>query len=193
LTRTVTSSTSVSISATAAGVTKTAALTVTPCTVPIVSPPSLPATDTIWFDDAPPPGATTSGTWNWDTSQRASGAQSHTEPWQGAAHQHNFTVPWEQGLYLNATDRLVAYVLINPCDPPREIMLQLLAPAKNGWDNRAYWGEDLMDTSAPRINLGSLPVAGQWGQLEGAASSLPLWGEEDKGISFPLHWGPGCV
>ena len=77
-TKLVASPTSVTISATYSGTTKTAPLTVNPCTLSTVAPPSFPLGDVVWIDDSLPAGAVPTG-WQWDTSQLASGTQSHVD------------------------------------------------------------------------------------------------------------------
>ena len=111
------------------------------CSVPIASAPTLGTGDSIWVDDSIPGTATPDGVWQWDSTQKASGTQSHTEPPTSGRHQHYFYNG--PGWTVNAGDKLVCYVLINPCSPPKEVMLQWLDDA-NTWEHRAYWGQDLI-------------------------------------------------
>src|SRR5262249_43699784 len=122
----------------------------------------------------------------WDGSQKASGIQSHTDAAQAGLHQHAVDNLWNDGFYVQATDRLVAYVLIDPCDPPQELMLQWQTP--EGWEHRAYWGADLINWGTPgtpgRVYMGPLPATGQWVRLEVAASDVDLGGQTLGGIAF---------
>ncbi|HSP13608.1 MAG TPA: RHS repeat-associated core domain-containing protein [Thermoanaerobaculia bacterium] len=163
----------------------------TACNVAVAAPPaSFPSTDVVWFDDAVPAGATPTGTWNWDTTQKASGAQSHTEPVTTGSHQHQFTGA-TQGLAVATGEKLVAYVLINPCDPPNEIMLQW--NAASSWEHRAYWGANALgfgtDGTNSRRRIGDLPATGQWVRLEVPASQVGLEGLTVTGMAFTLNNG----
>jgi YD repeat-containing protein len=168
----------------------TGTASVNACSVPTVAPPSLPGTDTVWIDDAIPTGAGTVGTWTWDTTQKASGTQSHYDAAVSGGHQHYFYNA-SQGLTVNSGDKLFAYVLINPCSPPREIMLHWYG--YGSWEHRAYWGENLIsggsDGTPSRFPMGQLPPAGQWVRLEVPAESVGLVGATVVGMSFSAYDG----
>ena len=187
----VVTATAVTVSASFGGDTKTAVLTVLPC-VPLQAPPpsSFPSTDVLWFDDNLPPNSVPQGTWIWDTSQRASGTSSHTDPPAPGLHQHYFQTDVDHRLYLAATDDLVVYALLSPCDPPREILLQF---DFGGFEFRAYWGEDLIPLGTPgttsRYHAGPLPPAGQWARLAIPAAAVGLGGRSISGIAFTLYDG----
>src|SRR5262249_7017805 len=89
-------------------------------------------------------------------------------------------------------DQLVAYVLIDPCDPPRQIQLEFYAPV-DGDEHRAFWGEDLIGSGTPgtagRVNMGALPPAGQWVRLQVPASTLNLAGKLVLGMYFEHYNG----
>lgn len=160
------------------------------CVVSIATAPSsFPSADVVWSDDAIPEGATEWGSWVWDTGQKASGTQSNTEPASGGMHQHGFQDAFTSSLYLATTDTLVAYVLINPCDPPQELMLQWLGD-NGAWEHRAFWGADLLDWgtsgSGSRFSMGALPASGQWVRLEVPASAVDLAGRTAYGMAFTL-------
>lgn len=153
------------------------------CTFPAPSPPTLVNGDVVWIDDNTPPGAALSGDWAWDTTQRASGTRSMSDPaWSGG---REF---WFTGATISmqaaANDKLFVYVLIDPCAPPREIML--------GWNNtgwpRAYWGEDLFPYG-PRTRIGNIPQAGGWVRLEIPASLIGPSGQTITGMAFSVHSG----
>jgi len=138
------------------------------------APTSFSASDQIWFDDALPAGAVpqpsdgaTTFNWTWDTSQSASGSASHTDGIHSNFHQHYFTLATAT-LRAVPGASIVTYVLIDPCNPPRELFLQWYDGSS--WEHRAYWGEDLegfgTDGTTSRYRMGALPVAGKWVRLE---------------------------
>ena len=165
--------------------------TASTCTPPIAAQPTIPAGETVWFDDSIPVGVEQYGTWNWDTTQKASGTQSHTAPAQAGPASRNFFDP-SSTFYIAATDTLVTYVLVDPCDPPQEIMLEWHAGG-SGWEHRAFWGADLIDQGAPgtsaRVPMGGLQTAGQWIRLSIPASTLDLGDRTLDGMSFRLYGG----
>ena len=160
------------------------------CNVAVAASPTLPTGETVWFDDAPPTGAVTFGIWNWDTTQKASGTKSHTEPVANGAHEHGFTGATAT-LAPAVTDKLFAYALINPCDPPEEIMLEWRVGADA--EHRAFWGSDELTAgtagTASRMSMGSIPTTGQWVRLEVPTESLGLASKSITGTSFKLFGG----
>jgi type IV secretory pathway VirB3-like protein len=162
------------------------------CQVSVAPPPSPvpPDTDTVWVEDQVPAGAILQGTWNWDTTQKASGTQSNTEPASAALHQHYFY--GGQTLYIASGEKLVCYVLINPCAPPQEIMLQW-QDSTGSWDHRAFWGADLIaegtSGTASRYPMGALPQSGAWVRLEVPATNIGLGDKVISGMSFSLYGG----
>jgi len=165
------------------------------CTLtPNIAPPAFNPNEVVWFDDALPTGATIGAidswtkTWTWDTTQAASGTQSSVGVVATGAHQYYF---------MNATDRMVVrqgdilytYVLLDPCNPPREVLLQW--NDGSGWEHRAYWGDDLIGSTfvGPRVRIGPLPEAGKWVRLELPASMIGLEGLNVSGVAFGLYDG----
>jgi hypothetical protein len=144
----------------------------------------------VWYDEAVPAGAFTDGIWMWDTAQKASGSQSNTEPVQAGLHQHYFQDA-TQTMSVGQNDKLVCYVLIDPCDQPQEIMLQW--HDASGWEHRAYWGQNLIPWGAngtvSRFNMGAVPAPGQWVRLEIPAASVGLAGRVVDGMAFSLSGG----
>jgi RHS repeat-associated protein len=189
-TLTVTGATPVTISAAYGGVTQTAVLDVRSCSDWAPAPATL-GSDTVYFDDAVPAGATQAGTWTWDTTQKASGTQSHMTLTTGSA-EHNFT-NYPNFFHINVGDQMVTYVLVDPCNPPREIMLQF-AMCCDGWMHRAFWGEDLLQANygtlgLDRISMGPVPTGGQWVRLTMPASLLSLSGSDIHGAAFNVAGG----
>jgi RHS repeat-associated protein len=79
--------------------------------------------------------------------------------------------------------------MIDPCDPPREVMISWY---DGTWEHRAYWGEDLFQygTAGPsRFAMGALPAPGQWVRLQVPASSVGLAGINVTGIKFSTFAG----
>jgi hypothetical protein len=161
------------------------------CQTPIAAGPALPAGDVVWVEDQVPAGAVAAGIWTWDTAQKASGSQSHTEPSSAGMHQHYFySAP--QPLVVAAGDKVFCYVLLDSCDPPQEVMLQWLDPV-GGWEHRAYWGADAIPWGAPgtvaHAPRGALPAVGQWMRLEVPAEAVGLVGASVNGMAFTLSGG----
>lgn len=113
------------------------------CAIPAASAPQRHASEVTWFDQTLPAGAT--GT---------------REQFTGATERMNVA----------PGDLLFAWVLLDPCNPPRELLLQFHDGAN--WDHRAYFGEDLLaaGTHATRRRIAPLPRAGEWVRLE-----IPAW------------------
>ncbi|GEM_PF-3106497 len=160
------------------------------CTVPIPTPPGNLPNDTVWVDDQIPAGGFSDGIWNWDTARKVSGAQSNTEPPAASMHQHYFQNA-SQVMSVGQNDKLVCYVLLNPCDTPQELMLQW--HDASGWEHRAYWGQNLLNWgtngTASRYYMGALPVAGQWVRLEVSANLVGMNGRVADGMAFTLYGG----
>ena len=155
----------------------------------------------VWLEDGLPEGASPAGTgaaeaWKWFAKPDApvfSGQRAHTQGGQGEQRQHHF-VGAAKPLRVAPDDVLFTYVYLDPKAPPREIMLQW----NNGsWDQRAFWGEDLIPFGEPstpsRRRLGPLPTAGQWVRLEVPAREVGITAPTDiVGWSFD-QYGGGAV
>lgn len=147
----------------------------TACSLATAAQPARNPNEAVWFDDVLPAGAAVSGDATFDVTQAASGTQSirfapgtGTRVWTLSGASTRMSV----GL----GDLLYTYVLIDPCNPPREISLEF----NNGsdWNRGAYWGEDLLGGATPtelswRSNMGPIPAAdGEWVRLEVPAALL---------------------
>lgn len=88
--------------------------------------------------------------------------------------QHFFTAA-NPPLIVGDGDVLFAHVYLDPENPPQQIMLQF---HDGDWDQRAYWGENLIefgrDGKPSRKRLGDLPANGQWVRLEIPVSEVGL-------------------
>ncbi|HEU4889508.1 MAG TPA: hypothetical protein VFV49_16605 [Thermoanaerobaculia bacterium] len=162
-------------------------------------PPAVPAPQTlpgeqVWFDDAIPAGAVVGcgldSPYNWTSTQVASGNFADLIPAGSGMRQHCFTGA-TTGMALGANDVIVTYVLIDPCNPPRQVMLQF--HDGTSWNRRAYWGENLndwgADSSVERRRMGPLPETGKWVRLEVPVSSMQMTGMTVKGMTFTIYDG----
>ncbi len=160
-----------------------------------------PPVEQVWLEDDLPKGASPAGTgdgeaWKWVASPEApvfSGQRAHTQGGPGEQRQHHFTGAVKP-LRVGPDDVLFTYVYLDPKTPPREIMLQW----NNGsWDQRAFWGEDLIpfgELNTPsRRRLGPLPAAAHWVRLEVPAREVGINAPTDiVGWSFD-QYGGGAV
>lgn len=114
----------------------------------------------------------------------------HRSALRAGLHQHFFDGA-APPFTVQATESLFCWVCLDPDHPPRQLMLRWHGP--NGWEHRAYWGENLIpggtDGTAARLRVGPLPTAGQWTMLAVAASALGLAGQNVDGMAFALHDG----
>ncbi len=153
---------------------------------------SIPVLQTVWLDDALPAGATPAGIWKWVSSNPNpfSGAVSHQSNIVSGIHQHYYT--GGDAMLLMPGERLIAYVYLDPVNPPSEVMLQWFE--SGSWEHRAYWGQNLIpwgvDGSDSRRYMGPLPPAGQWVRLEVPSNQVGLNGWYFlNGIAFSLYNG----
>jgi hypothetical protein len=129
------------------------------------------------------------------------GRRSHQSEYRAGMHQHFFDSTSDT-LSVSAGDLLFCYVYL-PNDPalrPRQLMLQWLQAGS--WEQRAFWGEDLLGWgvagTASCLRLGDLPEAGKWLRIEVPVELLNLAGKELTGMAFTLFdgtatWGPAGV
>lgn len=155
-------------------------------------------------EDVVPPGATARGNsepapFPWRSSQSepspASGVrmrESTAEPNQFVQHFFDDAAPGA-AIELQEGDLLVAWVWIDPENPPTEIMLQWHAP-RGGWDHRAVWGTHAIglgvDGTSSKRKIGELPEAGRWARLETDPALLDLHpGDLLNGVAFSQQGG----
>jgi hypothetical protein len=95
-------------------------------------------------------------------------------------------------LAVGSTDKLFAYVYLDPANPPSTIMLMWTDSTGNS-AHRAYWGANLIpwgtNGTASQFPVGPLPALGQWVRLEVPASSVGLAGATIQGMRFTLYGG----
>ena len=85
-----------------------------------------------------------------------------------------------------AGNQLVVYALINPCKPPRQI---LMAWSDGTSEYRASWGEDLIETMTAHTRIGVVPTGGSWVRLETLASSIGAAGKAIRGLTIKMYDG----
>lgn len=162
------------------------------------------AGETIWMEDGLPPGAVsvpgthtfndvtwTNEAWNWKEEPRPYASElSARSGLQPGIHQLYFssaTTP----LAVNAGDKLIAYVYLDPHNPPTEVMLSW--NSGGSWEHRAYWGANEIPWGAggtqSRRFKGGLPRTGQWARLEVAAADVGLEGHSLTGMALTLYGG----
>jgi hypothetical protein len=161
------------------------------CVVTTASAPELNPNEIVWFDDDLPAGAVGDAPFrDWDTSQSATGSRSHLEPLMNDWHEHSFDRATDK-LAVGRGDLLFTYVYLDPCNPPKQVMLDWFDGTS--WDHRAYWGDsrinDGSEGSAGRIRMGPLPELGKWVRLEAPAALVNMEGRAASGASFVLFDG----
>jgi hypothetical protein len=152
--------------------------------------------DIVWVEDSLPAGATPTGTndlWNWISTNPKpySGALSNQSNLFSGLHQQYFYGATDT-LRINTGEVLIAYVYLDPNNPPTEIMLQW-NNSSGSWEHRAYWGANDIDlgevNTESRRYMGPLPALGEWVRLEVPADEVGLEGETLNGMAFSLFNG----
>ncbi len=151
--------------------------------------------DLLWFDDKLPHGGIAGGDggdgWTWVTNNPApfSGTNAHQSNLSADSHQHFFSyacAPFQ----VNPGDVLIAYIYLDPTNPPGQVMLQW---NDGSWEHRAYWGASLnnygVEGTAGRRLMGPLPPVGRWVRLEVPAHQVALEGSILSGMAFTLFGG----
>ena len=152
---------------------------------------TLPSDHTVWFNDAPPAGASTGGTWNWvsQTPTPFSGLLAHQTDLRDGVHGPMFN--WaSETLDVGLGETLFTHVYLDPDHPPRQIMLSWRA---GNWEHRAYWGENLINHGTngtpSRRHMGAMPATGEWIRLDVPAEAVNLEQASLYGMSFSLYDG----
>ncbi|MCP5558329.1 MAG: PSD1 domain-containing protein [Verrucomicrobiaceae bacterium] len=144
-------------------------------------PPVAKSTETIWFDDAFPPGANpqASGaplqivTKAQSKAGVASGNAALTRTAKGVAQDY-----FSGGVSLTPPSGGKVFVscYLDPANPPRAVMIQFHS---DGWKHRAIWGEESAiafgkSGTAEKVHMGPLPKVGEWARLEIDAVKMGL-------------------
>ncbi len=161
----------------------------------IVVPVEADPRDQVWVEDGLPPGAGGAGNepWAWRSADPVpfSGLAATPATAMTGIHQHFFTGATTP-LAVSPDDVLVAYVYLDPADPPSEVMLQW-TDGNDDWAHRAYWGDDAIawgsEGTASRRRMGPLPAPGAWVRLEIPADAVGLGNTQVTGMGFTLFGG----
>jgi Bacterial Ig-like domain/F5/8 type C domain len=177
----------------------------TSCALAKQPAPQFLAGETVWFDDTLPAGAIVSSAFNPSTAQAASGSTSDLLTGTGRQEHafHNAT----DALTMTMDDMIVVYALVDPCNPPRQIMIRFHDGTE--WYRSAYWGENLIDTgyrhftqqsptgvqynSVTQRRMGPMPEGGRWVRLEIPVSGMLMSGTTIRGISFNTYDGQAWI
>jgi outer membrane protein assembly factor BamB len=121
--------------------------------------------ETPWFKGGTPPasGNAPGGPYTF-RSEKVTGGSIYQ--WDGSAARGEFPI--------RAGDKLFVYVLLDPKNPPFEVLLQLRA--NNSYDHRAFWGTVNKVTHMEPPLAGPLPETGKWIRLEVDPSVLGVGG-----------------
>ncbi len=167
------------------------------CAFTTAPAPQFGTAEQVWFDDAIPAGATeqvpdtVNTTWVWDPAQSASGSSSHKQTATTAPKQHYF-LNASTVLTPSRSDLLFTYAMVDPCDPPRQIIVHWY----DGTWHAVYWGDNVVSTSIigpNRWRVGPLPEPGKWTRLEVPAADLGLAEPQHHRHGLPGFERPGLV
>jgi hypothetical protein len=161
----------------------------------------------VWIDDELPTGANAQGNGNppWQFVGAPdhpvhSGKKSTVRTGEGDGITQHFFTGANPKLKLGENAKLVAWVFLDPKNPPQTIQLQF---NDGSWEHRASWGADKA-FGAGRNNtsnklIGKLPELGKWVRLEVDAAVVGLKaGSELNGWAFTqvggtVHWDTAGV
>ena len=131
----------------------------------------------VWVEDALPGNTRQEGNpFEWVSDDVKSGSKAMRRTDANGLQQHFFTKT-DRVLQVGEDDKLFAWIKVDPKNPPRQIMLQWNHSGENdGWDHRAYWGENLINwgvnNEVSRLHRGPIPMTGKWVRLEVPASEV---------------------
>jgi hypothetical protein len=106
------------------------------------------------------PSINIQGFWDWQTySEPGSPIDGAVGHWSDSAAQMHQSYFYNAMNVLTpiAGDKLYTWIVIDPNDPPQEVMLQWLTTDGMGWDHRAFWGKRLIDFNGV-ISLNESPA-----------------------------------
>lgn len=156
------------------------------CVLTTAPSPSIPAGDSVILEDSPagaPWGSDTDAS-TWSFTQHASGDQSFTIAYPEGDGYHNLHVTGLPGMPISSSENLVAYVLLDPCNPPLAIGITW-----NG-THSAYWGLSYGWESGAYF-MGPVPagIAGTWQRLEVPSTFVGMDGQTLTAVQF--NWQNG--
>jgi RHS repeat-associated protein len=173
------------------GGTASANITLLPCSG--FAPPTLGTDETVWIEDSLPASAGTDGVpWYWTSTYKVSGTLSVEEPVGTGVHQHYFYNGYPSQ-YVATGELITTWVLLDPCNPPREIEFNWQAGNNQPAVSGAYWGENLVqfgtDNTRTRRYMGPLPPVGQWTRLDVPSTFVNLNDQTLTGEGFVVYDG----
>jgi RHS repeat-associated protein len=154
----------VAITAAYGGVTRSATLQVTPCVSARAPQGSVPGDDVVWIDDSLPAGAfleLSNRFMLWDDGQSAAGTRSLTLESYGTGVRDAYVSGLDQPLHYG--EKLTGYLLVDECQPPREIKI---AYTTNLGNVEIFWGERLLGGETWWVDMGPVPAGGSWVRFE---------------------------
>lgn len=170
----------------AAEETQTAAVAQAPAAVSAPTPTK--AAEVVVLDGGLPVGATTTGTWVWET-QASSGTKSHGHPAAAGVQQH--AVTFATPVAIPKSGEVVTSVWLDPANPPKGVMIKFTLA--NGEETGVYWeGEEEVFNPGEDEEVwyyGLLPEFGAWTPLAVAAEDLGIEEASVKTITFVTHGG----
>ena len=159
------------------------------------------AEELAWIATEQGNGGRTEGAWRWTDAVRHGDLRTREQ--RGGETVQHFFHGASRRLSVAAGDTLFAWVLIDPEDPPEQLMLQFHRDGT--WEHRAWWGADRIpfgprgqDVPAHR-RQGDLPTAGEWVRLEVDPATVGLLeGSAIDGMAFTqfggrVHWAEAGV
>jgi len=144
--------------------------------------------DTIWVEDAVPAGATeSSDAWSWVSGNPPpySGLLALQSDINAGTTTHDFFGATNV-LMVYTNDALLAYVYLDPANPPSGIYLAWLNSITDQY-GQAYWGANVWPWGA--TNMGPVPQTGLWVRLEVPASQIGLEGVVLDSMLFEVYGG----
>lgn len=146
--------------------------------------PAAPPAERVVIGDNLPAGATTAGTWEWDTAQVAHGSRSHGHPAAKGLQQHSVT--FAEPILVPRNAEIVTSVWLDPANPPRGIMIKFAL--EHGEETGVYWeGEEEVFNPGENEEVwyyGLLPEYSKWTPLSVVAEDLGIEDTKLKGITF---------
>ncbi len=134
----------------------------------------------VWIDDALPDGAAGQGeglVWVDSPPELVHSGRRAMKCEGEGQRQHSFAKA-KGKLRVGAGDLLFAWVHIDPADKPQAIMLQWNIDGAKNWNQRAYWGADVIPFGKGKNQghrrMGRLPKAGRWVRLEVPTAAVGL-------------------
>jgi hypothetical protein len=160
---------------------------VCPAPAPAAAPSD--ATETIWIDDAPPSGATSLGDATFSSSYAAKGTQSLR--FEGGYGVFSHEINGASATFsVAAGESLIAYMLANECNVPKEIVLSW--HTTSGQWKRVFWGNDTLYGRGLASELGffragDVPTSGdEWVRLTVNPERLGLAGATIDGFKIEI-------